>query len=257
MSFRLEKLQYLFFAKLSASRPESSIAAALWHGPGRKHSSLHVRASKNRFIQFSKTHTKKETMTYITRSKFESTQTQDKNKDGQCNTAGSIRTPVGPHVSVYLDHNINKDDQLALTYLRLGMFTFHQPCKRCGATTTRRHATMCSGEEARLKKTFPHQYTDYVRNYPAPTVLFQDFMLNKMDALCEVDPHSNITTKMIQELTITAYTIRSTISGYEKSESTGKWYHPELGKKVFRYKKYSQTKKKTNSERENSSYNPP
>lgn len=241
MKCRVEKLQYCFFNALERNGLNDAPASIIWHDSG--NTAMKVMAFANPIVEFSKVNDYTGTMAFIRTRKFESMAVYDSSKEGRLDIAASTQTPrrVGP--SIYTESALPRDDQLVVTFFRLGAYAFHQACNKCGEPTSRDHAMECSGELRRLTRLFPRRHDSYVSQHQTspPEISFIDFLLNRMDTLfaSKKNIHRDRALVIFRELAETARTIRRDISGYIATEDGRAWYHPS--KKVrSSYKHYAQ-----------------
>lgn len=247
---RVTKLQYGFFKSLSVSEPTDAPASVLWHGAGGKpvrRTKLQKAALANPILRYSLDYgdDPKAMGRFMEDIKISSMRVYDKtNSEGKKDIAASIQAPARlGRPSVYLDPSVSKDDQHVLMCLRLGAFAFHQDCEQCGETVTRAHAMECSGEEARLQREFADLHARYVQSPEWEAIIFQDFLLNHMDALyasrSEGDREKALV--LVAELSKAARRIRSSVSGYVQSVDGRAWYHPlKSNSKLSGYTHYRQ-----------------
>lgn len=257
MAERTAYLQYRFVAKLRHGCPMDAPAAMIWHasvvegqnstmgGRGRrpcnqplvpKLSSMQKIFLANEIVQFVITQApgEKELDAYLYKRKLVSLATYDKTKaDGKLDVAAAIATPLRlSRITAYMDPSVSREDQRVLVALRLGELAFHQKCSKCGDECSREHAIVCSGEAMRLMGRFSHLYNMFRQTQVCGPLLFQDFLLNRMDALY----HSRAQVlyqeaqDILAELIETAKCIRGTISGYVQTERS--WFHPQKKKRL-------------------------
>lgn len=243
MGARVEKLQFRFFYRLNNGGVTDAPAAVIWHSIENlwdiSRSALQREVFANNIIDYASNNTSQEVKKYIHRRKFASMEVHDKvDKDGLRNVAASINTPKRNEISILIDPNIERSSQTLVTYMRLGVYTFHQRCKKCGEETSRAHAYHCSGELERLVRLFPQVYDRYTSSVESRNTLFPDFLLNWMDAIYLNDDvkDKKEALAVLTEVAVSASNIRSNISGYVQSEEGNKgWYHPLKSKKKFMF----------------------
>lgn len=247
MRARVTKLQYGFFKSLSVSEPTDAPASVLWHGAVRRRTKLQKTALANPIFRHSVDHgdDPKAMNRFMEEIKISSMETYDRTSSvGKKDIAASVQAPARlGRPSVFLDPSVRKDDQHVLMCLRLGAFAFHQECQQCGEVVTRAHAMECSGEEARLQRAFADLHASYVQSQNSEAIIFQDFLLNHMDALyasrSEGDRERALV--LLVEMSKAARRIRSSVSGYIQSEDGRAWYHPLKSKhKLSGYTHYRQ-----------------
>lgn len=235
MRARVTKLQYGFFKSLSVIEPTDAPASVLWHGAGGmpvRRTKLQKAALANPIFRHSVDQgDDPEAMNrFMEEIKIRSMEMYDKTSSiGKRDIAASIQAPARlGKPSVYLDPSVRKDDQHVIMCLRLGAFAFHQDCEQCGKTVTRAHAMECSGEEARLQRTFADLHARYVQSPDSDAIIFQDFLLNTMDDLyaSRSDGDRERALVLLEELSKSARRIRSSVSGYIQSADGRAWYHP-------------------------------
>jgi hypothetical protein len=236
MEFRCNKLQYLFFRKLDVGAPSDALSYRLWHAikaqPERKRTKMLKAACKNELFSYAVSHTKEETDLFLLAQKLASTDKYDTIKDGRRDIAASIATPERRTLTVYTDPKFNKADQHVLTMLRVGALTFHQECARCGRQVSREHAWQCSGEEAALRTWFPREAAAHARSPDSASILFADFLANKMDRAKENNSPDYV-NRVFKALSNSAKNIRDRVSGYVPSEDGRSYYHPDRYGKRF------------------------
>jgi len=229
MGFRREKLQHMFFHALDQGNPSDAVAYLMWHaikGNRGQKSSLALAVNSNRIFEFAKAHESNEVGDYAMRLKFESMQKFDAEKNGKRDMAASVRTPTGKASrSAYLDPKHIKADQHVVTMLRVGSLTFHQACARCGTAVSRAHAWECSGEERKLKDHFPREWHEFEQYEHRNSLIFPDFVMNKMDDAYE-SRHTDYGDVIFRTILDSAKTIRDVVSGYVRSEDGRTWSHP-------------------------------
>jgi hypothetical protein len=189
-------------------------------------------------------HEPKEIAKFTKTLKFDSMQIYDKIKDGMADIAASIKTPKRHGPSAYTDPLVDRDSQRTVTFLRMGAFAFHQACKKCGQETSRKHAALCSGGEFYLQSQFQGLYAEFNRRRDTKSLLFQDFLLNKMDGLylsaATVD--RQLSAKILEKMVVYAKAIRSLVSGYVQTQDGRSWYHPDKRRrKKIAYRRYRQS----------------
>jgi hypothetical protein len=240
MSFRREKLQFLFVKKLALSGPDASIAASIYHSKAKPQAVIKKMVSRNPiynvFVKSTvsvkdnsrpaekKSKKKSPLDTILEMRKAKSMEQYDSNKNGRRDMAASIGTILERKHSVYTDAVISKDDQIAISQLRIGAYTFHQACNTCDSVTTREHALECSGESERLRERFPRHYATYTATDDEST-MFHDYLLNRLDLLYARDRQHAEVEALSTELFHTAKVIREVIAGFVKGDN-GKWIHP-------------------------------
>lgn len=243
MEARRKKLQFQFFQSLDEQGQTGSPASTIWHSRGRgKPSKMQSAARGNCIMQFAVAHTEPaEIRTYCRELKFASMQIYDKFKDGKADVAASITTPTTSRPSVYLDPTVDRDTQRVITYLRLGSFAFHQPCAKCGLEVSRKHAATCSMAEITLRREFPDLYSEFGESVTADSLLFQDFLLNKLDNIYGTNANRHLVERLVAEIGKYASTIRAEVSGYEQTSDGRSWFHPmKVGKRKVMYKRYQE-----------------
>ena len=191
--------------------------------------------------------------------------TYDKiNSEGKYDVAASIKSKLRRNGrSAYTDPGVSREDQRVLIALRLGEFAFHQECKKCkenkgiSIEVSREHAFVCSEEALRLAGCFPLLFDMYRDNTEeAGKLLFQDFLLNRMDTLYASKDHASYqqAQDILYEMIATAKCIRESISGYVKNEKENgiiTWYHPLKKRKTVRFVLHKSKQKGTVAARNN------
>jgi hypothetical protein len=237
MGARREKLQFLFFNALDIRPMSDSVCSRLWFAikahPGRK-SKMFLAASENPIFAFAQSHDSDSIESYVLRRRFESMQEYDSEKDGMRDVAASIDTPTVKGPTAYTDPRFDKSDQHVLTMLRAGALTFHQSCKQCGQPVSRAHAWQCTGAEQTLRNEFGRELTAYQRFPQKDSILFPDFLLNRMDRTLAANNHRYGDT-LFKALSSAAKVIRDRVSGYVLTSDGRSYYHPDRIRKASHY----------------------
>ena len=81
----------------------------------------------------------------------------DQDELGHTNVSSAIKVFPNLRRSSILSWNGMEDAKIKLEVIqwRLGRVAFHQDCRRCGGSLSRKHAVICSGAEDFLSSTFP------------------------------------------------------------------------------------------------------
>lgn len=220
-------LQFRFISSLNRQQANPTTPATITWSTMSPPSSYQQQLRNNTIYQYSQHHTKEETEHYISQYKSDVTTTMYDRTDnnGHYNTSGSIDTPQVPtQQTIYLSEFIDEEVQRNIINLRLGIYTFHQVCAKCeDELVSREHATQCSGEADRLEEIFAEEYEEYQQSQVYHKIIFQDFLMNRMDTLYV--SRDTKATQIMEEMNTTVKNIRSTVSGFIQSDTNNKqWY---------------------------------
>lgn len=245
MSTRQTILQYRFINTLTRQQPTTpNTPATITWATMSPLSDYQNHLRGNKIYTYSLHHTKDETEQYISEYKLDSiAHKHDSATNGKWNISKSIVTPLLKQQTVYLDENINEDDQRTIINLRLGVYTFQQACAKCenGTEVTRAHATQCSGVEQRFHRLYSSDYEEYQQSQSQQNITFQDFLLNKMDKFFISRDNKLKALQILTDMVTTAKTIRETVSGFKQSETNRKhWYFTRREQQQDHYYKKTQ-----------------
>jgi hypothetical protein len=102
----------------------------------------------------------------------------------------------------------------------------------CGSQVSREHAWQCSGEEAALRNLFPSEAAAHAQSNNNASILFADFLANKMDRAKESD-RPDYVDRVFQTLSGAANAIRDRVSGYAPTEDGRSFFHRDRFGKRF------------------------
>ena len=79
---------------------------------------------------------------------------------------------------------MDKETERMIILWRLGAYTYHQPCTKCGKEVSRAHALQCSGQEEQLQYEFAEENEEYTNSQEKNQgQLFINWLLNRLDRL--------------------------------------------------------------------------
>ncbi len=178
MECRVSELQAKFYYRLKNLNHNNIIAYEMFnHCITKKHKDCLVsRVKTNELFSFFINNDKKEFGRKIQLIREKAIIITDINCEQ--NIAAAIEYDKHCRKGYMLNPEVNREDQRLLLLWRLGTFTYHQSCAKCGLKVTREHALNCSGEQMRLQYCFIELYNEWINSNQYNTNLFINWLIN-------------------------------------------------------------------------------